>query len=106
MNCSLPIVLTSPEHFFAAIGSGVNRIMRHELADFTLAGLPDGQISEFGYPGELAVQPFREKYSAFAVGQIISTSSPVSSHRGAARDRHGRGAGCGGRRRRAKTKRA
>ena len=61
------------------------------------ASLPDGQISEIACRGELSVQPLREKYSAFAVGQIISTNSPVSSHRGAARDRHGRGAGCGGR---------
>jgi hypothetical protein len=32
--------------------------------------LPDGQISEF------PVQPPLQKYSAFPVGQIISTSSP------------------------------
>jgi len=30
-------------------------------------------------------------------GQITFTNPPVSSHRRAARDRHGRGAGCGGR---------
>jgi hypothetical protein len=43
------------------------------------------------------VQPHLQKDSAFAVGQIKSTTPAVSSHRGAARDRHGRGAGCGGR---------
>ena len=53
--------------------------------------LPDG------LSGDGSVQPPLQKYSAFPVGQIISTSSPVPSHRGAARDRHGRGAGCGGR---------
>src|ERR1700680_3245774 len=45
----------------------------------------------------MGVQPSLQKFSAFPVGQIISTSSPVSSHRGAARDRHRRGAGRGGR---------
>jgi hypothetical protein len=43
------------------------------------------------------VQPHLQKDSAFPVGQINSIALPVSSHRGAARDRHGRGAGCGGR---------
>jgi hypothetical protein len=39
----------------------------------------------------LSVQSWAKKYSAFAVGQIIFTSSPVPrSSRGAFRDRHGR----------------
>ena len=38
-----------------------------------------------------------EKYSAFFLTQIIGVFIAVPSHRGAARDRHGRGAGCGGR---------
>jgi hypothetical protein len=43
-------------------------------------GLPDGQIRR---PiGNSAVQPRFEKYSAFAVGQIISTNLPVSSPEG------------------------
>ena len=46
---------------------------------------------------QIHVQPFLEKYSAFPVGQIISTSSPRLVPRGAARDRHERGAGRGGR---------
>ncbi len=56
------------------------------------ADLPDGQISE------LAVQPLLQKYFTSPVGQIISTHSrhPVPL-RGAYRDRHGRGVGCGGR---------
>jgi hypothetical protein len=43
------------------------------------------------------VQSCLQKYFAFPSPQIISRTFPVSSHRGAARDRHGRGAGCGGR---------
>jgi hypothetical protein len=42
------------------------------------------------------VHPRVEKYSAFQSAQIISVSL-VPPHRGAARDRHGRGAGRGGR---------
>jgi hypothetical protein len=42
--------------------------------------LPDGQISQ------LAVQSFREKYSARAVGQITFRTRAVSSHRGALRN--------------------
>jgi len=37
---------------------------------------------------------------AFRLTQISRISPAVPSHRGAARDRHGRGAGCGGRGRR------
>jgi hypothetical protein len=46
----------------------------------------------------LAVQSPLQKYFASPVGQIISTNSrhPVP-HRGAYRDRHERGMGCGGR---------
>ena len=44
------------------------------------------------------VQSLREKYFAFAVGQISSTSSPRPfPARGALRGRHERGMGCGGR---------
>ena len=43
------------------------------------------------------VQPYLQKYSASLVGQIKSSTRAVSSHRGAARDRHERGTGCGGR---------
>jgi hypothetical protein len=56
-----------------------------------LCDLPDG------LSGDFRVQSLREKYSAFPVGQITFTNSPVPPHRGAARDRHGREAGCGGR---------
>jgi hypothetical protein len=51
------------------------------------------QKSNFFKPFNLiwVVQPPREKFFAFAVGQIISTSSPrPASSRGAFRDRHGR----------------
>jgi hypothetical protein len=54
------------------------------------AALPDGQISEF------AVQPLSQKYSCFVLTQITSISTTVPTQ-GAYRDRHGRGAGCGGR---------
>src|SRR6202022_4686106 len=53
--------------------------------------LPDG------LSGHLPVQPLSQKYSCFLLTQITSISIAVSSYRGAARDRHGRGAGCGGR---------
>jgi hypothetical protein len=53
--------------------------------------LPDGQISD------LPVQPHLQKYSCSRLPQIKSISITVSSHTGAYRDRHGRGAGCGGR---------
>jgi hypothetical protein len=44
------------------------------------------------------VQSLSQKYFAFAVGQISATSSPRPfPARGAYRDRHGRGMGCGGR---------
>ena len=46
------------------------------------------------------VQPLLQKYSDFPKTQITCITLLVLSHRGAARDRHGRGAGCGGRKRR------
>jgi enoyl-CoA hydratase/carnithine racemase len=62
------------------------------------AFMPAGQISDF------LVQPPLQKYSVSRFAQIKSISA-VPSHRGAARDRHGRGAGCGGRRRRQRRER-
>jgi hypothetical protein len=38
-----------------------------------------------------------KKYSGFPKEQITSYILAVPSHRGAVRDRHGRGTGCGGR---------
>jgi hypothetical protein len=46
---------------------------------------------------QITVQSRFKKYSAFTLAKITSISAAVSSHRGAARDRHGRGAGRGGR---------
>jgi hypothetical protein len=43
------------------------------------------------------VQPLREKYSTFAVGQISGLNPPVSPDNWGARDRHERAVGCGGR---------
>ena len=43
------------------------------------------------------VQSSIKKYFRSLLTQITCISIAVSSHRGAARDRHGRGAGCGGR---------
>ena len=43
------------------------------------------------------VQPCLKKYSDFPKTQITFITIPILSHRGAARDRHGRGTGCGGR---------
>jgi hypothetical protein len=53
--------------------------------------LPDGQI------GELAVQSYFQKYFPSPLTQISSLIRAVLPHTGAYRDRHGRGAGCGGR---------
>jgi len=52
---------------------------------------PGGQIS--GWP----VQPFAQKYSSSRFAQIKTITHAVLFHRGAARDRHERGAGCDGR---------
>jgi hypothetical protein len=52
---------------------------------------PDGQISD------LPVQPHLQKFFRFRLTQIKTISFAVPSPRGAYRDRHGRGAGCGGR---------
>jgi hypothetical protein len=52
---------------------------------------PDGQISHS------AVQSCLQKYFRSRLTQITSISLAVSSPRGAYRDRHGRGMGCGGR---------
>jgi hypothetical protein len=53
--------------------------------------LPDGLFSD------PRVQPLPQKYSCSLLTQITSISASVPSHRGATRDRHGRGTGCGGR---------
>src|SRR5436309_8307803 len=45
----------------------------------------------------LAVQPHFQKYFRSRLTQIKSITRAVPPHRGADRDRHGRGAGCGGR---------
>src|SRR5882672_2406900 len=45
----------------------------------------------------LAVQSHLQKYFRFRLTQITSRTFAIPSHRGAYRDRHGRGAGCGGR---------
>ena len=63
----------------------------YDLLSDGLFELPDGQITEF------PVEPLVQKYSYFHPTQIKSISLAVLPHRGAARDRHGRGAGCGGR---------
>jgi hypothetical protein len=60
-----------------------------------LAKLPDGQISSCF--ARLPVQPHLQKYFGLRLTQISSLIRPVPSHRGAARDRHERGAGCDGR---------
>jgi hypothetical protein len=60
--------------------------------------LPDGQISAalVIFP----VQPHLQKYFAFGVGQITSTTPAVLSQERGVAQRHQRGAGCGGRGRR------
>src|ERR1700722_19236233 len=56
---------------------------------------PTRQITELADRG--GVQPLLQKYFRSLLKQITCLSHAVSSHRGAVRDRHGRGAGCGGR---------
>src|ERR1700722_13432395 len=56
---------------------------------------PTRQITELADRG--CVQPLLQKYFRSLLKQITCLSPAVLSHRGAARDRHGRGAGCGGR---------
>src|SRR5882757_5620171 len=69
----------------ASRGKHRNRVTTWSYTSFIL---PDGQISD------LPVQPPLQKYSAFPVGQIISTSSPHPVPlRGAFRERHGRRGG-------------
>jgi hypothetical protein len=53
--------------------------------------------ARFRAESDLHVQPPLQKYFRFLLTQITCLSPAVLSHRGAARDRHGRGAGCGGR---------
>src|SRR6266478_2623240 len=57
--------------------------------------LPDGQITSC-FPKWL-VQPLLQKYFPSRLTQIRCISKPSRPTRGAYRDRHGRGAGCGGR---------
>ena len=50
-----------------------------------------------GLSGDIRVQPRLQKDFGFSEPQIRAICFAVPSHRGATRDRHGRGAGCGGR---------
>jgi len=61
--------------------------------------LPWNEVRKFSFGISLilAVQPLFEKYFRSRLTQIKSISLAVLPHRGAYRDRHGRGAGCGGR---------
>jgi hypothetical protein len=60
-----------------------------------VASVPDGQIA--GLPIGVRVQPSSQKFFRSLLTQITCICFAVPSHRGAVRDRHGRGAGCGGR---------
>jgi hypothetical protein len=68
-----------------------NRLRGASRADLQLTDLPDGLA------GKSAVQPHLQKYFRSRLTQISPRTPAVSPHRGAYRDRHGRGAGCGGR---------
>ena len=57
--------------------------------------MPDGQIT--ARSNSRRVQPLLKKYSYFPKPQISCISLAILSHRGAFRERHERGAGCGGR---------
>jgi hypothetical protein len=61
--------------------------------------LPWNEVRKFSFGISLilAVQPHFEKYFRSRLTQIKSISLAVLPHTGAYRDRHGRGAGCGGR---------
>ena len=58
---------------------------------YVLADLPDGRFVDRG------VQPPLQKDFRFRPPQITSRTFRIPPHRGAYRDRHGRGEGCGGR---------
>src|SRR5229473_7688373 len=60
-------------------------------------GMTTNEKFSFGFNLFLPVQPHFQKYSRSRLPQIKSISPAVPPHRGAYRDRHGRGAGCGGR---------
>ena len=64
--------------------------IRRELASNGRA--PTGRFV-VTFQSDWAVQSFLQKYSSSRSPQIISRTFPVSTHRGAARDRHGRGRG-------------
>ena len=70
------------------VGSQTTKVLAtaHRSAD-----LPDG------LSGHFRVQCYQRKYFASPFGRNRSINSAVPPHRGAYRDRHGRGAGCGGR---------
>jgi len=66
--------------------------MTGDLANIApVRSLPDGQI------GCSPVQPLARKYICSRLTQITFINAAVSSHWGAYRDRHERGAGCDGR---------
>ena len=69
-----------------------NRATERQLMDLR----QNGELLN-GFKLICPVQSHFKKYSASPLTQITSISPAVLSHRGAARDRHGRGAGCGGR---------
>ena len=73
---------------------------RCELLNRIKSDLPDGLFCKS------AVQPLWQKYFAWSFGRNRNRANHLVPHRGAYRDRHGRGAGCGGRGRRQRRGRA
>jgi hypothetical protein len=82
--------ITSPSSNWWLSESGY-ALMSRRSGPTPPANEPDGQISK-----NLSSPPL-QKYSDFPKTQITFITLAVLSHRGATRDRHGRGAGCGGR---------
>src|ERR1700716_4092323 len=98
-DCAEPVIGRAFSPSVGSIGAAHLRAKR-QIVETIQADLPDGPSGDF------PVQPHLQKYFVSRLTQIKSISLAVSPHRGAYRDRHGRGAGCGGRGRRGLTNRA
>ena len=94
-----PSVGRNGDGYKSDLGKARTEIFLRKGLDTRVAEQPVGQIRRS------PVQPLSQKYSASHFTQITFRTLAVPSHRGAARDRHGRGAGCGGRGRRQRRER-
>jgi hypothetical protein len=78
-------------------GAKISAEQAREAAEVALQHLRAGAILLKQFKLFLPVQSCRQKYFDSRLTQITCISLAVSFHGGAVRDRHERGAGCGGR---------